>query len=94
VRYRRSDDEAFFWSEIVVPQRFAPDREQARAGEKAVCDFALERHGLKLEHVEQEVSIIMLRRAGRCASRGEPGRGIAREAPICGFIRRDVRDLP
>jgi DNA-binding GntR family transcriptional regulator len=71
VRYRRSDNEALCWSEILVPQRFAPDREQARAGGRAIYDLVLERHGLKLDYVEQEVSAGMLSKGLIAALRAE-----------------------
>lgn len=54
------------WSEILVPERYAPDREEVRRAERAVYEIVLKQHGLKLDHVEQEIMATEL--PSQCAS--------------------------
>ncbi|WP_170216721.1 GntR family transcriptional regulator [Allostella humosa] len=56
LRTTRADDAPLCWSEVLVPERFVPDRDQVRTGERAMYEIVMEQFGLKLDHVEQEIT--------------------------------------
>lgn len=60
VRTRRGDNVPLCWSEIYVPSTFPLDREDIRDGLTAVYQLCIERFGLKLRHVEQEIQAASL----------------------------------
>lgn len=56
LRSTKGDNSPLCWSEVMVPERFAPDRETVRQGGRGVYDIVLEQYGLKLEYVEQKIT--------------------------------------
>ena len=56
LRSTRHDNVPLCWSEILVPERFAPDRTDARRGDRAIYEVVLDQFALKLEYVEQKVT--------------------------------------
>ncbi|TDR88072.1 GntR family transcriptional regulator [Enterovirga rhinocerotis] len=60
IRYRKGQSEPLCWSEVMVAARFAPDRAAVEAGDRAIYEITLERHGIKLGHVEQDISAVPL----------------------------------
>lgn len=62
VRCTRSDGNPLCWSEILVPEQFAPGREAVHGGRAAIYEVVMERHALKLDYVEQDVSATELPR--------------------------------
>lgn len=60
VRSTRSNGQLLCWSEIYVPDRFAPPRDRLREPDRAIYERVLEQHGLKLEYVEQDVGAAAL----------------------------------
>lgn len=62
IRSKTSDGKPLCWSEIMIPERYAPDRGEILGGGSPIYDLVAKRHGLKLEVVEQEVSAIELPR--------------------------------
>ena len=60
LRATRDDLAPLCWSEIMVPERFAPDRSEVRRGERAVYEIVLAQFGLRLEYVEQNVTATRL----------------------------------
>lgn len=63
LRSTRRDGKPLCWSEIVVPERFAPGRNEVRKGSRAVYEIVMDQHGLKLDYVEQEIKAMALPRA-------------------------------
>lgn len=55
VRSTKADGKPLCWSEVLVPEQLAPDRETIHRGRAAIYEVVLERNGLKLDHVEQEI---------------------------------------
>ncbi|WP_163078524.1 UTRA domain-containing protein, partial [Acinetobacter baumannii] len=60
VRSTRGSGQVLCWSEIYVPDRFAPPRDRLRQPDRAIYERVLEQHGLKLEYVEQDVGAAAL----------------------------------
>ncbi|TWG96381.1 DNA-binding GntR family transcriptional regulator [Mesorhizobium sp. J18] len=60
VRSTRSDNQPLCWSEVMVPDRFAPDRSRIRGNGDAIYEAVLQEYGLKLEYVEQKVTATTL----------------------------------
>ncbi|MGI4952049.1 MAG: GntR family transcriptional regulator [Janthinobacterium lividum] len=56
VRSTRSDGRPLCWSEILIPELFAPDRAALRQGADALYALVMRQHGLKLSYVEQQIS--------------------------------------
>jgi DNA-binding GntR family transcriptional regulator len=56
VRSTRSDGRPLCWSEILIPELFAPDRAALRQGAGALYALVMRQHGLKLSYVEQQIS--------------------------------------
>lgn len=56
VRFTRSDNQPLCWTEVVVPERFTPDRSSLRQEESPVYEIVMQQYGLKLEYVEQKVT--------------------------------------
>ncbi len=59
-RATRHDGAPLCWSEIMVPERFTPDREAVRRDDRAVYEIVCRQYGLKLDHVEQKVAATAL----------------------------------
>jgi DNA-binding GntR family transcriptional regulator len=62
VRYTKKDQQPLCWSEIYVPERFAPKREEIRETDR-VWDLVRRQNELVLDHVEQEVSATVIPRS-------------------------------
>lgn len=60
LRSTRQDSAPLCWSEVMVPERFAPDRDEVRKGERAVYEIVMAQYGLRLEYVEQKVTATQL----------------------------------
>ncbi|MDB5560482.1 MAG: GntR family transcriptional regulator [Enterovirga sp.] len=60
LRSTRHDLAPLCWSEVMVPERFAPDKAAVRQGDRAVYQVVLDQFGLKLEYVEQNVTATRL----------------------------------
>jgi GntR family transcriptional regulator len=60
VRSKLSNGKPLCWSEILIPERYAPDRSTLGRGDRAIYELVIKQHGLKLEFVEQEVSAMDL----------------------------------
>lgn len=60
VRSTRRDGAPLCWSEVMVPERFVPDRQRIRKGDLAIYETVMQQHGLKLEYVEQKVTATTL----------------------------------
>jgi GntR family transcriptional regulator len=60
VRSTRSDGKSLCWSEIYIPDRFAPPRGELHKTDRTVYEHVLKLHGLKLEYVEQDVTVSSL----------------------------------
>jgi DNA-binding GntR family transcriptional regulator len=56
LRSTRQDGSPLCWSEVMVPERFAPDRAEVRKGERAIYEIVLRQYGLKLDYVEQTIT--------------------------------------
>lgn len=56
LRSTRSDGAPLCWSEVAVPERFTPDRDQVQRGDMAIYEIVLEQFGLRLDHVEQAIT--------------------------------------
>lgn len=73
VRYKRPEGSPLCWSEVLVPEGLAPDRNEVRKRERAIYEVILDQHGLKLDHVEQKVSATQLPAAMADLLGAEPG---------------------
>ncbi len=60
LRRTRADREPLCWSEIFVPQHFAPDQLAIRRGDAPIYQVTMDQHGLRLDYVEQEVKAAKL----------------------------------
>jgi len=60
VRSQRADGSPLCWSEIYVPAGFPLDRDEIRAGTRAIYEVCMATHGLRLNHVEQEIEATSL----------------------------------
>lgn len=60
LRSTRADGLPLCWSEVLVPERFRPEREAIRRGDKAIYEIVLDEHRIKLDYVEQEISAVEL----------------------------------
>ncbi|MDB5575544.1 MAG: putative Transcriptional regulator, GntR family protein [Bradyrhizobium sp.] len=60
LRLVRGEDAPLCWSEILVPERFAPPREQIVASPMAIYEQTMAHNGFRLEYVEQEVTASLL----------------------------------
>lgn len=60
LRSTRSDGAPLCWSEVAVPERFAPEREEIHRGDKALYELVLQQFGLRLDHVEQAITATTL----------------------------------
>ena len=56
LRLVRGEGSPLCWSEILVPERFSPPREQILASPSAIYEETMAYNGFKLEYVEQEVT--------------------------------------
>jgi GntR family transcriptional regulator len=56
LRRTRQDNQPLCWSEIFVPERFAAGRDLLGLNNRSVYEGILEREGLRLEYVEQDIS--------------------------------------
>ena len=73
LRSTRADGQPLCWSEILVPDRFAPDRAAIRRGDSSIYEVTMNQYGLHLDHVEQEVRAVRLPAALCPLLRAEPG---------------------
>ncbi len=48
------------WSEILVPERFAPPRDVLLATSRSIYEEVMAHNGFRLEYVEQEVTAALL----------------------------------
>ena len=55
VRATKSDNRPLCWSELLVPEQYAPSSEALDRAEPALYERILQAYALKLAHVEQEV---------------------------------------
>jgi GntR family transcriptional regulator len=60
LRLVRGEDAPLCWSEILVPERFSPPREQVLASPKAIYEEVMAHNGFKLESVEQDITAALL----------------------------------
>lgn len=60
VRSQRGDGSPLCWSEIYVPSCFPLERDRIRGGTCAVYQLTMDTHGLRLNHVEQEIVATVL----------------------------------
>ena len=60
LRLVRGEGSPLCWSEILVPERFSPPREQILASPKAIYEETMAHNGFRLEYVEQEVTASLL----------------------------------
>lgn len=60
LRLVRGEDSPLCWSEILVPERFSPSREQVLASPMAIYEEIMAHNGFRLEYVEQEVTASLL----------------------------------
>ncbi|MGW9331761.1 GntR family transcriptional regulator [Bosea sp. NPDC055594] len=60
LRSTRHDGTALCWSEVAVPERFAPNRDDVHRGDRAVYEIVLQQFGLRLDHVEQSITATTL----------------------------------
>lgn len=60
LRSTRHDGAPLCWSEVMVPERFAPNRDLVKLGNLAIYEIVLQQYGLKLEYVEQKVTATQL----------------------------------
>jgi DNA-binding GntR family transcriptional regulator len=60
LRSWRNQDKPLCWSEIIVPEQYAPHRKGVRPQDRAIYARVMETHGLKLGYVEQDVSAVAL----------------------------------
>ena len=56
IRMVRGEDAPLCWSEIVIPERFSPPREQIIASPMAIYEEVMAYNAFRLEYVEQEVT--------------------------------------
>jgi len=56
LRSTRADGEPLCWSEILVPEDLTPERPALHQGRDSIYEVVLERNGLKLDYVEQEIA--------------------------------------
>lgn len=73
LRMTRTNGQPLCWSEILVPERFAPDRAAVRRGDASVYQITMAQHGLRLDYVEQEVKAARLPAALCPLLKAEPG---------------------
>lgn len=60
LRLVRGENSALCWSEILVPERFSPPREQLLASPMAIYEQTMAHNSFRLEYVEQEVTASLL----------------------------------
>lgn len=60
VRLARGEDTPLCWSEILIPERFSPPREQVIDSPMAIYEQTMAHNGFRLEYVEQEVTASLL----------------------------------
>ena len=60
VRSTKADGRPLCWSEILIPEDFAPDRAEIRRGVEAVYAVVMRQRNLKLAYVEQTISATQL----------------------------------
>ena len=60
LRLLRGEDVPLCWSEIFIPERFSPPREQILASPMAIYEETMAHNGFRLEYVEQEVTASLL----------------------------------
>jgi GntR family transcriptional regulator len=60
LRRWRNKEESLCWSEIIVPEAYAPDRKNVQGESKPIYERVMETNGLKLGYVEQDVSAVAL----------------------------------
>ena len=56
VRSTRVDGKPLCWSEVLIPEPFAPDRAAIHRGSEAIYEVVMAHNNLRLDYVEQEVS--------------------------------------
>ncbi len=60
MRLMREDKRPLCWSEVFVPQDYAPPREQIIKGDKPIFRMACEASGVSLAYVEEQISPMIL----------------------------------
>jgi DNA-binding GntR family transcriptional regulator len=60
LRLLRGEDVPLCWSEIFIPERFSPPRDQVLASPMAIYEETMAHNGFRLEYVEQEVTASLL----------------------------------
>lgn len=60
LRLLHGEDVPLCWSEIFIPERFSPPREQILASPMAIYEETMAHNGFRLEYVEQEVTASLL----------------------------------
>lgn len=60
IRSKTFDSKPLCWSEIMIPERYAPERSEITGGSSPIYELVAKHFGLKLEFVEQEVSAMEL----------------------------------
>ena len=60
IRSKTSDRKPLCWSEIHIPERYAPNLGAKGRSKKAMYELVLKQHDLKLEFVEQEITAMEL----------------------------------
>ncbi len=60
LRLLHGEDVPLCWSEIFIPKRFSPPREQILASPMAIYEETMAHNGFRLEYVEQEVTASLL----------------------------------
>jgi len=56
IRSTRTNGKPLCWSEILVPERFAPAREKLRHTDRAIYDHVMQENELRLDYVEQDIT--------------------------------------
>lgn len=56
LRSTRNTGEPLCWSEVLVAAHYVPTRDTIEAGKTAIYEQVMQRHGLKLDYVEQDIS--------------------------------------
>jgi GntR family transcriptional regulator len=60
LRFVRSEGTFLCWTEILIPERLAPSRQRIQSTPRALYEETMEKNGLRLEYVEQEVTAATL----------------------------------
>jgi GntR family transcriptional regulator len=60
IRSEIADGKPLCWSEIFIPEAYAPDRSALLAREGTIYEVVMGQYGLRLDHVEQVVEAILM----------------------------------